>query len=35
MILGNINKFKGVGYVCYIDVIGFSDDILNNWNNKS
>ncbi|EHJ9985863.1 hypothetical protein KB976_005024 [Vibrio parahaemolyticus] len=31
MILGNRSKFKGKGYVCFIDVLGFSDDILSNW----
>lgn len=33
MILGNNKKFKGVGYVCFIDVLGFSNDILRNWKN--
>ena len=33
MILGNNKKFKGVGYVCFIDVLGFSNDILKNWEN--
>lgn len=33
MILGNSKKFKGTGYVCFIDVLGFSNDILNNWSN--
>lgn len=32
MILGNNKKFKGVGYVCFIDVLGFSNEIMNNWN---
>ena len=32
MILGNNNKFKGTGYVCFLDVLGFSNDILKNWN---
>ncbi len=31
MILGNSKKFKGSGYVCFIDVLGFSNDILRNW----
>jgi len=35
VILGNSKKFKGTGYVCYIDVLGFSNDILNNWNNPT
>lgn len=35
MILGNSKKFKGIGYVCYIDVLGFSDDILKNWSNQT
>ena len=33
MILGKNGKFKGKGYVCFIDVLGFSDDILKNWHN--
>ncbi len=33
MILGNSNKFKGVGYVCFLDVLGFSHDVLRNWQN--
>lgn len=33
MILGKNEKFKGKGYVCFIDVLGFSNDILNNWHN--
>ena len=33
MILGNSKKFKGTGYVCFIDVLGFSNDILKNWGN--
>ena len=35
MILGNIKSFKGAGYVCFIDVLGFSNDILKNWRKKS
>lgn len=35
MILGNSKKFKGIGYVCYIDVLGFSDDILKNWSSQT
>ncbi|OPY65611.1 MAG: hypothetical protein A4E62_02651 [Syntrophorhabdus sp. PtaU1.Bin002] len=31
MILGSSRKFKGAGYVCFIDVLGFSNDILKNW----
>ena len=34
MILGNIDSFKGVGYVCFIDVLGFSNDILKNWGSQ-
>lgn len=34
MILGNSKQFKGTGYVCFIDVLGFSNDILKNWNNS-
>lgn len=33
MILGNNGHFKGKGYVCFIDVLGFSNDILKNWHN--
>jgi hypothetical protein len=33
VILGNNKKFKGVGLVSFIDVLGFSNDILKNWNN--
>ena len=33
MIFGKNEKFQGKGYVCFIDVLGFSNDILNNWNN--
>ncbi len=35
MILGNVKSFKGVGYVCFIDVLGFSNDILKNWKSQS
>lgn len=35
MILGNNKKFKGKGYVCFLDVLGFSNDILINWENKA
>lgn len=31
MIIGKNGKFKGKGYVCFIDVLGFSNDILKNW----
>lgn len=34
MILGNKSTFKGKGYVCFIDVLGFSADILNNWDSS-
>lgn len=33
MNIGNSKKFKGKGYVCFIDVLGFSNEILRNWNN--
>lgn len=33
MILGENGRFKGKGYVCFIDVLGFSNDILKNWHN--
>ena len=35
MIFDNTKKFKGVGYVCFIDVLGFSNDILKNWKRKT
>ena len=35
MILNNTKKFKGVGYVCFIDVLGFSNDILKNWKRET
>jgi hypothetical protein len=31
MILGNSKKFKGTACVCFLDVLGFSEDILKNW----
>ena len=31
MILGNNRQFKGRGYVCILDVLGFSNDVLANW----
>lgn len=31
MKLGNIESFKGSGYVCFLDILGFSQDILKNW----
>jgi len=33
--LGNNDKFKGFGCVCFIDVLGFSDEIMKNWNNPN
>ena len=33
MIKGKIKKHNGKGYVCYLDILGFSFDIMNNWNN--
>lgn len=35
MLCGNIRNFKGVGYVCFIDVLGFSNDILENWKSET
>ena len=32
MQLGNVEHFKGMGYVCFLDILGFSQDILANWN---
>jgi len=34
MKLGKNGKFKGKGYVCFIDILGFSNDILKNWHNS-
>lgn len=34
MIIGNNEQFNGLGCVCFIDVLGFSNEILENWNNK-
>ncbi|RYY02151.1 MAG: hypothetical protein EOO53_14040 [Gammaproteobacteria bacterium] len=31
MRLGNTKHFKGLGYVCFLDILGFSQDILTNW----
>ncbi len=31
MQLGNVEHFKGSGYVCFLDILGFSQDILANW----
>ena len=31
MILGSSRRFKGQGYVCFLDVLGFSNDVLANW----
>ena len=31
MILGSSKKFKGTGCVCFLDILGFSEDILKNW----
>lgn len=31
MLLGNTKKFRGIGYVCFLDILGFSQDILSNW----
>ena len=31
MILGSSRRFRGKGYVCFLDVLGFSDDVLANW----
>lgn len=35
MILCSSRKFKGTGYVCFIDVLGFSNDISKNWKDPS
>lgn len=35
MIFDSTKNFKGVGYVCFIDVLGFSKDILKNWERKT
>lgn len=31
MLFGNAQSFKGLGYVCFLDILGFSQDILSNW----
>lgn len=31
MLLGKHKKFNGTGFVCFLDVLGFSEDILSNW----
>ena len=31
MILGSSRRFLGQGYVCFLDVLGFSNDVLANW----
>lgn len=31
-ILGNIDNHKGEGLVAFIDILGFSEEILSNWN---
>lgn len=33
MILGNIEKFNGQGLVAFIDILGFSKEIIDNWGN--
>lgn len=32
MQLGSVRNFKGSGCVCFLDILGFSQDILANWN---
>ena len=34
MIVGHPDKFKGVGLVAFIDILGFSKEIENNWDNR-
>lgn len=34
-ILDKKNEFEGQAIVCFIDILGFSDDIKNNWDNKN
>ncbi len=34
MILGNIKKHKGSGLVAFLDILGFSKEILEKWNNE-
>ena len=31
MILGNSRQFRGQSYVCFLDVLGFSNDVVANW----
>lgn len=35
MILGNIEKFNGQGLVAFIDILGFSKEIEDNWGDKT
>ncbi len=35
MILGKSRRFKGTGYVCFLDILGFSDDVCKHWNNPA
>jgi hypothetical protein len=35
VILGNAKTFKGIGFVCFIDILGFAHDILTNWRNPT
>ncbi len=34
MIIGNKEKYKGKGIICFIDILGFSNDIFNHWDNQ-
>ena len=34
MILGNIEKHNGSGLVAFLDILGFSNEIMDNWNNQ-
>jgi hypothetical protein len=34
-ILGNDKNFNGIAYVCYLDILGFSKDVCDNWGKSS
>lgn len=31
MLVGNDKKYNGIAFVCYLDILGFSKDVCNNW----
>lgn len=34
MRLGRIEKYKGQGLVAFLDILGFSKEIVSNWNDE-